>query len=180
MGARTDRTQRAKTRRRSHQDILDTNTIRDNRRAIERRQLGLDFGIYGHEYHLDTDVVHGEIERPVFPNSPERGFLRRLLGPMSTIAPQQGGAARELLTTPENLSAFIQKTVIDLQVGQEEVPLPRPRRAPTPRPILTASWRGPWGDARARLRPSVSVPWQVPTAPLSSTRCWHLRFLVGA
>ena len=101
--------------------ILDSRTAREQRRATDRT-VRHHFGIYGREHHIDIPILKGEIaDRPVFPSAPERGFLRRFLGPQNIA--MQHSAAGELLTTPPNLYAFVQKTIMDLQVGMEEVPL---------------------------------------------------------
>ena len=63
--------------------ILDSRTAREQRRATDRT-VRHHFGIYGREHHIDIPILKGEIaDRPVFPSAPERGFLRRFLGPQN-------------------------------------------------------------------------------------------------
>jgi hypothetical protein len=101
--------------------IIDTRTLRDAARTKDRT-IRREFGVYGRDHAIEIPITAGEIrDRPVFPAAPERGFLRKFLGPQNIAL--QVNAAGELLTTPPNLYAFIQKTIIDLQIGMEEVPL---------------------------------------------------------
>lgn len=57
---------------------------------------------------VEIEVAHGEMAQYDFD------------APLSTyLSPVNG----EMLTTPPNLDSFVQKTVVDLEIGREEVPL---------------------------------------------------------
>jgi len=94
-------------------DIIARNAL------LPERHVRDTFGVYQREHSVDMKFVYGELmDRPTF--KPGGLKLADFLGPS---AGQARGAAGELLTTPPHLDAYVQKTVIDLNVGRESVPI---------------------------------------------------------
>ena len=103
------------------QQIVSVNDIKRDRRALAKRTVTRDYILHGREHKLDIEFVQGELQnRPLFATG-QHHILRKYLGAVNYGGGQP--VAGELLTTPANLQAFIQKTIIDLQIGLEDVPL---------------------------------------------------------
>lgn len=100
-------------------NVIDEQTLKAQRRQGDH-QVYWDFGVRGRNVRMRVDIAHGEIRnRPLLRPGTS---LRDYLGPRAHLDGPQP-ATGELLTTPPYLQLYVQKTIIDLQVGREDVPL---------------------------------------------------------
>jgi hypothetical protein len=99
--------------------IVDVPTLRAERRALASRELVAQATLFDQPLEVPVRIAHGEMETYEL-DRPLRHYLSALLNGGEYRGPSVAG---EMLTTPANLSQFIIKTVVDLQLGREQVPL---------------------------------------------------------
>lgn len=97
--------------------IVDIPTLRQERRALALREYNVPATLFDQPLDVPIRMAAGEMDTYVL-DQPLRNYMAAL-----TRGGQLVGAAGEMLTTPANLSQFVTKTVVDLQLGRETVPL---------------------------------------------------------